>query len=378
MSLYLIEVIVKSPIQIADLVIGNVFKQTKCLYIQSNTIKGSILSKFYIEYNINDVIEESNNPSINFHPLYPMLNGYTSRSAHLLLHQCKLCNVKIESDKDTNIFVNDVLINKELLSKFRFEDFHIPSKCPNGHLFAITPVKGLVIFKDKIYKKIDIDFVQLESIGITRGIGRVEVGMLYSYIGVKPGVKYLGLVYDHYDKIKDWFGGTPKNGVYRIGRGISRGMGLIEVKFNMLDYKDYIDKRSRDIEDAILKTNGIVILRALSPILKMNGSEFSYKIDLDNIGLKPMNIHEDLNYLSASSEILKGYSVYTNLPKLSIKGLGAGTLYFYKVMDGIDIELLSKNLAELEVKGFAEPYNVGLNIMEVYTDVKYLLWICNA
>ncbi|MEM3394076.1 MAG: hypothetical protein QXY79_03420 [Candidatus Methanomethylicia archaeon] len=365
MSLYKIKIKVASPLQISDIVIGNVLKQSGTFCLQSSTVRGGILSKIYREQGVKEVIEESKDTSINFHPAYPVDNGIISRPPHILLHKCKIC--------EGGVFINKVLQNKKLLKEFNFERFDIPYKCSEGHLFAISPVKSLVIFKDSKYKEINIKKMQLESIGMNRALSQTELGMIYSYITIRPGVIFDGLIYDPKDKIEKLLGYKPKNEYIRVGRGISRGMGITEFEFEEVNYEKYIEKRASEIKDAILKTEGIVILRALTPILSMDKAEFSYKIDLSEYGLQPMEVFNGVNYLTQSPEILKGYSVYTNLPKIEVKGLGSGTLYFYKIENKIKIDEISMLLSEFEIKGFAHPFNVGLNIMEVYTDVGKLL-----
>jgi hypothetical protein len=365
MSLYRIKIKVISPLQISDSAIGNVLKQSETFYLQPSTIKGGILSKIHREQKVKEVCEESKEASINFHPAYPVDDGIISRPPHFLLHDCKIC--------EDGIFVNEVLQNKELLKEFNFKKFNIPYKCPSGHLFAISPVKSLVIFKNSKYKKFSIKKMQLESIGMNRALGQTELGMIYSYVTINPGMIFEGLIYDSKDKIEKWLGYKPKNEEVRMGRGISRGMGITEVEFKEIDYEKYVEERANEIKETISKTDGIILLRALTPILTINKIGFSYDIGLSEYGLSPMKAFNDVNYLAYTIEVFKGYSVYTNLPKVEVKGLSSGTLYFYKIKDETKIDEVSKLLSEFEIKGFASPFNVGLNIMEVYTDIGKLL-----
>jgi hypothetical protein len=182
-----------------------------------------------------------------------------------------------------------------------------------------------------------------------------------------------GLIYDSKDKIEKWLGYKPKNEEVRMGRGISRGMGITEVEFKEVDYEKYIEERANEIKETISKTDEIILLRALTPILTIDKIGFSYDIDLSAYGLYPMKVFNEVNYLAYTIEVFKGYSIYTNLPKVEVKGLSSGTLYFYKIKDETKIDEVSKLLSEFEIKGFASPFNVGLNIMEVYTDIGKLL-----
>jgi len=372
MNIFELDIVVKTPLQIGDLSLGNVFRHSGYSYLSPSTVKGAILSKLYDEYGVEDVKLETTNPKISIRPAYPVFEGYETRPLHPLLHKCKLCR------GEDGVFLNqDVFRDVDAVHRFRYEDFKPPYMCPNGHLLAVSNVRGLVVFKrgrDGRYRYIGVNLgtTQLESIGINRGVGGTELGMVYSYVALKPGVNFKAILLDREDIFRNWASEIPERDEYFIGRGVSRGMGLVEISIKELNYNEYINNRADEIIDVIHKLNGIVILRALSPVIN---NFTSYDIDLGKYGLAKHIIYRNgekqYNYIPNGSIRIRGYSVRMNLPRVTVYGLAPGSLYFYKVIG--KVEDVSRSLARLEVEGFAPPYNIGFNYLEVYRDVKYIL-----
>lgn len=362
MTLYLVDMYVKSPLIIVDMYIGNVFKH-KLNYIPPQTLRGSILSKLIIDYKVDQAVEISGEDTVVFHPLYPVVDGSEARPSYIFLYECKLC--------EGEVYISDIILNSEKLKNFKYENYEIPYKCRNNHLFLTKPVDGNIIFNGKKYKKVYVKYVQLESIGLFRGLGRTELGMLYSYIGVAPGTRFKGLIYDAKDKLKELVKGCVMDGEYRIGRGISRGMGIVEMNFKEINEANYIEERSKEIKELIEKTD-LIMLRALTPILFMEKGKFSYDLDLSHMQIEKLNVFRDKNYIPKGLTTLRGFSLKTGLPKVSISGLAPGTLYFYMVTSKCDVDDLAMKLAKYELTGFSKWSYMGLNIMEVLTDVKHL------
>jgi len=370
MNIYILDIDIKTPLLIADSLIGNVIKVTRYPYIPASTIRGAILSKLYREYKIKEVNIESSNPSFSIRPAYPVVNGLITKPPHKLMYRCKLCH------KEERVILDKIFNSKNTLRNFNYENYYPPYKCQNGHVFSISEVKSLVYLKmingKWRYIEYSPDIIQIESIGINRGIGGTEIGMLYSYIALKPGLKYRTLIHDDIGRLDEWIKNLPKTDDYFIGRSISRGMGLCRISIKETDTDEYIKKRKEKIREIIKYLDGLLILRALSPILSFSNNGLTYKINLTNIGLKPHPIYKNYNYIPTQPILIKGFSISKYvLPKIAIKGLGPGTLYFYEVSE--DLDRVSEKIAKLELKGFSPPYNIGLNILEVYDDVKYII-----
>lgn len=363
MKMYELNIDVKAPIQITDATVGNVLKSSSLYYLPSSVIKGAILTKMYKEYGVEKVKEESRDPKLSIRPAYPLKDGIEARPPHPLLYRCKLCG--------STFLIEDAFKDADSLFKFRYENFKLPLRCPKNHLFAVTKVSNLVVFNknEKAYKEFGITTSQLEFIGMNRLWGGTELGMLYSYIVIEPGSTFRTILVDEEGAIKNWIDELPKKDTYFIGRGRSRGMGLVKISINEVD-DGYIEKRAKEVEGMIEKLKGLVILRAVSPVLN---NFRTYEIDLSQIGLKPHNVYKNYNYIPNGRMVLKGYSMMTNLPKISLECLSPGTLYFYEVSNKANISEISRKLTKYEVKGITPPHNIGLNYLETYTDVEYVL-----
>jgi len=365
-----LDITIKSPLHIGDLVLSNVFKHSHLDYLPPSTVKGVLLSKLYIDYGYKEVVVESENPSISIRPAYPVFNGVEARPSHPMVYKCKLCK------EDEKIFLDESFSSIDSIWGFRYDRVYFPYKCRNGHLYSVTRADELLIFdvKKKKYKAVSIDTTQFESIGINRGLGNTEVGMLYSYTAIKPGVRFRTMLCGEGNMLDKVMDELPRRDKYLIGRGGSRGMGVAEIVIEEIDSEDYLGKRANDIREVIEKSRGLVILLSISPI---NIGFKGYKIDLRNYNLREHIVYEynnhTYNYIPNGVLDIKGWSIRNKLPKLTVKALSPGSIYFYESIEKDNLDKLSRRLAELELRGFAPPYNLGFNYLEVYSDVKYIL-----
>lgn len=353
MTIYRIEIELLSPMIISHPQPGRVLRG-EYRYIPSTTIKGAILSMLYREYGAS-VHEESLNPRICIHPGYPIFDGYEARYAHPLIYKCKVCR------DGENIIVDKSILDPDGLGRFNLERLEPPYKCGRGHIYAISPLKNtLLILRDGVYHPVEVETTSLDSIGINRYLGSTEHGMLYTYIVVAPGVKYGSMIYDPDDRLEG-YGLTEGTHRINIGRGISRGLGLARLRVERHD--EYLSERVKEIMEYLELMGEYIILRAKSPLSPYLGLR-SQPWDLE--GFIGHDIGGGILIPNGPPLKVRGYSSYTNQPKLSIMAYPPGTLVFYKTGDRMD--RVAEKLARMELGGFYPPYNIGLNLMEVYTD----------
>ena len=111
------------------------------------------------------------------------------------------------------------------MNEFTLDSFVPPITCTKdkNHAYASKSIGGRLLCKDgRGYSNYTFKHVSLESIGINRKLGSVEIEMLYSYIGISPGTKFRGLIVDTGNNVEE-AGIIGRVEIY-VGRGISRGL----------------------------------------------------------------------------------------------------------------------------------------------------------
>lgn len=355
MSLLEIELNVESPLEIMDVVVGNIHGVVTSGYISGSTIKGAFLAQIFRQLNIDDVANERMDPRIAVSPFYALAGNKQTRPVPNFIYKCKICGAVL-----TELLAK--VLNGELTDLTKLE---IPDRCPENHIASLKKVSGLYYIDDKGINFYSIKTVQLESIGLDRRFGRVDGDMLFSYLAVSPGEKFKGFMYFDDPEVEDWFKKLGDQGYIWVGRGVSRGMGKCRYKIAWIDTQEHIEKRARMIEEHISSLNNRLVLMAISQISIFGNNFYGFNPIIPD-GLEPINIYLDKNFIPTGISTWKGYSLSANLPKLGLKGLAPGTLYFYRIKG--DVSKVSRKIVELELKGFGPPNNIGLNMLEVFMD----------
>ena len=336
---------VLSPLLISQPQAGRFFRNI-CNYLPGSTIRGSILT-FLLRRGV-DITPEENSPALIFHPGYPVINNVKARPIHPLTFKSKV---------DDNLMLPGGISDPTDLDEFRLEDLKIPFKDEDRYFVIEHVPSGLVYKSDDGFKEYTYDHVVLTSVGIHRALKTREVGMLYSYIAISPGVTFESYLVDESggDRLSDF--NLTNNTVIEtyMGRGGSRGLGGVRVKFEEINVKDEILR----VEDAISGFHKSIILRALSPIFSFEYVGSSPKL---SVPFKERFVIGEKNFISAGSEVASGYSIKGGIPKPKIVGLKAGTLLFYEKPENLDVE----ELVKLEFLGVGLFAHCGLNIVEVY------------
>jgi len=357
MKVYELEVAIKSPTLITFHSAGNILSHSGS-YLPGSTVRGALLGKIY-EENPERVKEEAENPTITFHPAYPVVEGEKSTPAHSLTYICKVCG---------RIFRSPLLDSRRKLGNLIVDRLEQPVKCPNNHYLAVKSIGGQPYTSIKGEMKVaSLRYTVSHSTGINRALRSSEIGLFYSYIAIAPGTRFKGLVADPEDKIPQLLGDTGNSVTVRIGRGSSRGLGKAAIKLK--EKPDYLQRRAEIIEQVLRDTGNTLVLRALSPTftisMSASGPATSPTPSINVKGIKPKPIHSSgKNYILTGLTSISGYSKITNLPKISVKAARQGSIYFYNVES--PSETIYEEIARLEALG-TPPFNqLGLNILEVY------------
>ncbi|MBS7657673.1 MAG: hypothetical protein QW487_02270 [Candidatus Bathyarchaeia archaeon] len=361
MKVYEVELKQESPFLISGITSESRFLKHSFESINGFTIRGALLT--YISKELGkEVKEEVKNPSMIFHPAYLKLKGVVSRPLHPLLLSCKLCKGR---DK---IFP---LINRiEDINKF---DINRASKivCKKGHMYAITPVKGLAVKLDGAYYKVSFIYQPFDFVAINKYLKSSEIGMLFGYLAVLPVNKdgeqnvFIGKMIDTQERLEKML--NEEEFELNIGRGKSKGFGRFKAKLKPLD--DYINKREKAIRETLKKTGGVLVLRALSPSFGLDIGDDG--VITSNLTLEfdatPYMLYEGKNYIVTGIQTISGFSLkvaHGGLPKPRITGAEAGSLFFYNIP-----EEKAREVAMRELTGFGPMSYGGLNILEVMEDV---------
>ncbi|MEM4581406.1 MAG: hypothetical protein QW092_03485 [Candidatus Korarchaeum sp.] len=355
MEVYSIEITLESPLVSTEEQIGNVLRHSGA-YIKGRVIRGAVLNSLYIR-NPNAVKDEVMRPKLIFHPAYPVKDGGVCKPAHPLTFSCKICR-KPPRGYDSSPY--------KLLKAFESGEFRLPVFCEKGHPLSMSPKGGMLL--DGRGEGIELRSLRMESVGINRFLKSSEMGMLYGYVALPPGLTFRGLVVDRAGKVRD----LEIDGIeeIRMGRGVSRGMGKASVKIKLME--DGLDKEVRRIEDIMNRSGGLVVLRALSHV-------FHLKMDSDGLISLPLPEvrGEGISEVQISpygslggnaiftklSEVL-GFSSVSRLPIPRIVGADVGSLFFYRVSMS-SLSDAARYLAEREFLGFGPFSASGLNLLEV-------------
>ncbi|MEM0171869.1 hypothetical protein [Thermofilum sp.] len=353
MKVYSLRMRVETPLICTEEQIGNVLKHSG-LYLRGHALRGGFLGPVYREYP-DEVIEESRNPQLIFHPAYLVFEGLDTKPAHVFMYSCKICGVTEE---------RDLYEAMDELQKGRIPEVTV---CQNGHVFSIKTLAGsLVVKKNGHLEERNPEFTSVKSIGINRFLKGAEHKMLYEYVALSPDLEFKGVIVDLGDKMER-LKLTERNEI-RIGRGLTRGFGRIGVKIDLEE--DALDKESERIARILHKRGGTIVLRALSTICGLRRGPkglftepFPSSIDE---WLKPIEFQIlNGNAAMVGLEEFSGFSNIDRLPTPRLVGARAGSLFFYKV-DRNHWDDASKKLAERRFTGFGPFSCSGLNIMEVY------------
>jgi CRISPR/Cas system CSM-associated protein Csm3 (group 7 of RAMP superfamily) len=344
---------VESPLICTEEQIGNILRHSG-FSLKGHALRGGFLELAYRDHP-NEVIEESKNPRLVFHPAYPIVEGLDLKPAHAFIQYCKICKA-IEEENPYRVF-NE--LEKGIMPEF--------TRCPNGHVFSMRSMgRSLVAKKNGSLERKSLGFTSVKSVGINRILKGSEYAMLYEYVALSPGLEFKSTILDFEDMVEKL--GLAEKSEIRIGRGRTRGFGRVSIKITLDE--NALDKESQRISGILHKTKGVVVLRALSPTFRLEkGSKGLLTEPFPQVAyswMKPINLPVlNGNAVMTGLEESSGFSNIGKLPTPRFVGAEAGSLFFYRI-EGTEWDTASRTLAEREFKGFGPFSSFGLNVLEVY------------
>lgn len=189
-------------------------------------------------------------PNIICSPAYPIVaNGKPALPAHPFTYRCK--------GEERKIFSSLKELGKPIADEIRNNEEDIRNKlirleCANSH-----PVKSLYPQPVSLDGGTPaIDFLPLVSVGVNKVTASANIGLLYEYEAIAPGIsfRFHAAVLDESININEL-----KKAILRIGRGSSRGLGRARI--------DDIREINTHDEENKLRTTGVFPMYVLSPLL---------------------------------------------------------------------------------------------------------------
>jgi len=159
----------------------------------------------------------------------------------------------------------------------------------------------------------------------------------------------------------------------RIGKATSRGLGMIRLKLIEYPIEDLIDQvgiNEINVNDKIIALETLSITSVLDPLPRplKTGDVVSDKL---NLGLK-MQVVGILESKHGAREY-RGWSIATNTPKLTIKGLPQGSIIFTRITKTPPTtNQLHQALISLLLLGLG-PISQGFNIVYPFKKDPYIL-----
>lgn len=338
MIIYSVEYTLKSPLLISRAEVGNVIRNSY-EYLPGSTIRGAMLKEL-LDRGFKSVEEESRNPTIIFHPAFPIdNNNRTYKPSNPFIYECKICKSIVKN------------LNQYEISSY--DDIKPPLFCRENHIYTLKSLGGKLIIEDgdKILKY-KPKYTVLESVGINKITGSSEINLLYSYVALEPGTKFKGLIVVNYDKfdLKNEF----NNFNIFLGKGRSKGFGEVETRFEEISY----DKKKDELYKLISGKERTVILKALSPLFKISyNNNCLVTTHMFNLGhINPTLI------ISTGSTKVSGFSLISNTQKIALNALKEGSLLYF---NSSDIKNYIDLLMDAELNGIGLFACAGFNIVEV-------------
>jgi len=212
---------------------------------------------------------------------------------------------------------------------------------------------------------------QKVSVAIDRKSGTSEEGFLFLYDGIRPGFVFKSQVTVADDNLATFIAHQNKSEVF-IGRGKSRGFGLIELEITPINID--LKKRASEIKKYSVDENNYLIGITLSPVFDFvlgDGTIVTTgHIDLAkaaNNAAKIVGLDVEFDNTVESEQIfgenirVGGWSLLALQPKTRFYAVDAGAVYIFK----LDRELSDNSaltLATLEQVGYTPIKMSGFGI----------------
>jgi hypothetical protein len=350
MRVYRLEIEAKEPLLVAGPTVGNISAPEREL-LSGMTLRGAMLYRAFKERSPS-LIEEMRDPKLIFHPAYPVSEYGISEPAHPFIYKCKLCKGEAAEDHLEKVKKNPLEL-KETIPPYHCER--------ERHLFSMKSLGGkLVMKKEGTYVQFKgLEFVRMEAVGMSKRFRTSEVGMIYNYLCFAPGSRFQGRIVDLSEDRLHLLG-YRENEEYElcIGRGGSRGMGHIALKF-ICEEEGFLKQLRGEIYQR-LKETPYIFLRAKAPIYGLKALDDGFHVR-SYLEIPSLKLEEEW---ITGTERISGFSLETGLPKAMIKAAKPGSLYLYRLPEEVGEELL-ETLVRISLTGL-EPFNhLGLNLLEV-------------
>ncbi|NVM01153.1 MAG: hypothetical protein HWN67_02375 [Candidatus Helarchaeota archaeon] len=347
-----------SPVIVTNnLPIGNSYMSLQ--YIPASMLKGAILTelrkKFCNVPNINNC-DECNNDTCFFKA--KVLDKLIVKPGIPIVEKCKshkIFNITprtIERCKNCGELVDSTLLYTK--------EGKMKDRCPKCEYKPFAKQFGP--YCSDCNKPIEVNKVFKTNIAIDRELMSTMEGMLFYYEAIQQHTTFKALLFGEGNELK-----TEVKNLERIhvGRGKSRGYGVIVIKSEVQNWdnviSDIISKIKKSIDEAKR-----VILIGLTPFASLKWSSDGLKsiprIDELNLNGKKVNLEKAIG----STEFVSGWALHTNTQKPRFKAGAPGSVFIYKAdnMDQNSIE----DLAVKELKGVGDEIlrQNGFNIFTIW------------
>jgi len=350
--MFLAELTVKTPLVIGSRVSKNWYAYTNPSIINGRILWGTILS-IVAEMKPEIAEQEHLNPSIALSSLIHIDDCSLCIPSHPFNFKCKTdskviyVDGKTLYDKITKGYKEIIeLIQENILSSCKIE------LRSNENVYSLSVGKGLITPVRGLIKKSDKEFitcskpktVSIEMVAIDKGTRSAKREMLFTYEAIPEGTKYYSLIVgpsSRLNEILDALKARPGEKItFRMGRGVSRGYGIIDIVF--YEKTRLLDEANRYYSESL--DNGVVVLYSLSPVIRLDisgSSEYSSIPVLSGLSIRDGGVY------STGTLIIKGWSRLYNTPTPTLRALMPGTVIAYEVRDR---DKLPGHVGELIVK----------------------------
>lgn len=236
--------------------------------------------------------------------------------------------------------------------------------------FKMEQAKGYYTFKDKKFKKVEIEHVSQTKVSINRRTRTAKEGMLFSITGISPKILFSGRVWGPEEHVEELEYALQQFG---IGALTGRGFGSVNVERNrntgvhtVRDRIERFNERLRDVWkdiSSLSKSKDVptepeatyFTVDLVSPAI------FRFPIPTTKLTLTIKGTEYEPVYWFTGPTFIGGWSPALGLPKSTHLGADIGSTFVF--ITDLDVDTLVENLEKLEAKG------VGFRTDEGYGEI---------
>jgi len=221
--------------------------------------------------------------------------------------------------------------------------------CPNCKTSSTEKISGP--FCKNCKKKVNVKKIFRINNSINRQTRSSEKEMLFYYEAIQDETIFKAEIFGHLENVKKKLLDLKS---IHVGRGHSRGFGIVSLEMNEISLQDRINDNKRKIKKTIDEYGNVILINKTPAMsLKMEKDGLKTIPYLKEIPLKHSILKIDKTQGSTIEVV--GWSLHTNSQKPRMRAAHPSSLFVYKADNDLSEEDIEK-LASLTLKGIGQSF----------------------